>query len=66
MHSDAAQPIENMRFGGKLAELGVQFQKNVLGDLFGRGSIDKNAKSDTEYHRLMLQHQVAESLVVVL
>jgi hypothetical protein len=65
MHSDPAQPIENMRFGGKLAELGVQFQEHVLGRLLGHRTIAEDAESNAEDHALVFQHQVAEALLVV-
>jgi hypothetical protein len=65
MHGHPAQPIENMRLGGKLAKLGVQFQENVLGRFFSHRAIAEDAESNAENHALVFQHKVAETLLVV-
>src|SRR5277367_252790 len=65
MHGDPAQPMENVRLGGKLAKLGVQFQEHVLGRFFGHRAIAEDAESNAEDHALVFQHQVVEALLVV-
>jgi len=65
VHGHPAQPIENMRIGGKLAQLGVQFQENILGRLLGHRAIAEDAESNAEDHALVFQHQVTEALLVV-
>jgi hypothetical protein len=65
MHGDPAQPIKDVLFRGELAKFAVQFEEDILGRFFGRGSIAEDAESDAEDHGLVFQHQVAKALIVV-
>jgi hypothetical protein len=42
----------------------VKGYEYILCGLFGRRAIAQNAQGDAEHHRLMLQHQGAETLIV--
>ncbi len=65
MHSDPAQPIQDVLVRGKCGKFGVQFDKYILGGLFGRGAVAEDAESDAEDHGLVFQHQGAKALIVV-